>query len=403
MANDSAFRSKVPVEVQEYILLFLSDKELCSFRSVSRRWLHVYDLFEPSVLAPEQAHHNAVVFMCHRSMTFKQSVGLKTKHERKRLLSHCATCRTESEAFRAVAELASRPIEAQCVQLRGKAQKMLDTCLVGVEEGHRALQECRLQDVAELKGLYNPPPEVLQIGCCYVMMVERRWIDPTKLESWVNVQRLLGQSNKVVQIALHFDRDDPLPSGLEDTIRGIILGPEAERLEAKARNFSKFAQIQLLWLRGVLQYFPVRREVEPIRHQLMKREQILQFAHEVHQGLLGTRYGDVGTYVGGMEKIARDHIKRQEQEVAKTNADEWSNIQMVVREARIAQSAVPPASKLAAPSTGKEVKAPHPKGRVPLTLHQASFPTTATAIEAKKLATTTTRTSGSTLSAKKKK
>ena len=391
-------QTQLPVEVQEYILLFLCDRDWCTFRSVSRRWLHVYDLFEPSVLAPEEAHHNAAVlmFMCHRSTLLMRSVSLDSEHEQKRLLLHCIACRDETDVFRSVAELASRHIATESVQLQKEGQQLLETCFDSFENGCRALNDANLADISELRHFARPPPACLQIGCCYVMMVERRVIDATKPESWMHVKRLLCDPGRAVQAALNFDREEPLPLEVEETIRAIVLGPEADELQQRAHSTARFTYAQLLWLQGMLEYFPVHRKVDPIRVQLRKQEQNLRFTREVFLGHLAKRHSEVGSYVGAIEEN-RNRIIREESHVANALNNDWSNVQRALRAAKNVDALV---TKATAPATAMNA-ATQPKGRVPLTLHHASFPTATVA--SKRPTVAFNKTGGTTALAKKKK
>ena len=159
----------------------------------------------------------------------------------------------------------------------------------------------------------------------------------------------------------YFGRDNrTIPPAVDKTVRGVIFGPEADELEAKAHQFTV---IQRMWLRDLLRYLTARHQQGPIPAQLRSQERIVHFARDVCGGQLVESHGNIGSYVIVIEANTRARLCQEEQRIANTIYCYGAKIRRRAKYVRKPQASQPAMNNDVA-SGGNAVNTPRSSGRI---------------------------------------
>ncbi|XP_041842513.1 dynein heavy chain 2, axonemal [Melanotaenia boesemani] len=147
--------------------------------------------------------------------------------------------------------------EIECKAMAENAQRDLDKALPALEEALKALESLNKKDMTEIKS-YGRPPALVET----VMQAVMTLLD--KEPSWAEAKRQLGESNFIKSL-INFDKDnisDRILKKISHYCRQQDFQPEI------IGKVSLAAKSLCMWVRAMVVYGQIYREVEPKRAQL---------------------------------------------------------------------------------------------------------------------------------------
>lgn len=198
-----------------------------------------------------------------------QPILIQKTQETETIIKDVQIGTAEADAKRRVIEEEERVVNEETQKaeaIEREAKSKLDEALPALEEATKAVQSINSSDIAEIR-MYQQPPEGVKLTLAAVCILFKEKTD------WDSAKKLMSNSG-FTQSCITYDRDS-IPSSIINRLKRQYINDPMFDPEIVGKS-SVAAKSLCIWVRAMVVYSEVVKQVEPLKEELAKAQASLK-------------------------------------------------------------------------------------------------------------------------------